>query len=71
MPATKAPYVLTNVDTKEVRLVRAKSATAAVLHVASPWTCDVATHDDLIEHLQAGVKVEDASQPAQAATAVD
>lgn len=66
MPTAKAPFMLTHDTTGEVRLVRATSRTAALLHVATPpWWVAIATIDDLIKHwLNGGVKVETAGESA-------
>ena len=52
-------YTISNGDTD--RLVRATSRAQAISHVArSVFNSRVATQDDLVDAMQAGVKVEDA-----------
>lgn len=52
-------YTISNGDTD--RLVRAASRAQAISHVArSVFNSRVATQDDLVDAMQAGVKVEDA-----------
>ena len=42
------------------RLVRASNKAQALRHVAEDFTVEVPTQDDLVKHVSAGVKVEDA-----------
>lgn len=47
------------------RLVRAPNAAQALRHVATDTLhCQVASQDDLVELIEAGVKVETAGEPA-------
>lgn len=49
-----------------VHLVRAASVSQAVRHVATPrFTADVATQDDLVQLVAAGVKVHQANGEAK------
>ncbi len=65
-PRTPKIFVVTDRD-GDARLVRAISAPAAVQHtIAGLFTATVATQDQLVAAVSAGVKVEDATAQAAA-----
>ena len=65
-PRTPRVYLVTTPDVTPDRLVRALSPAGAVKHVTqSDYAASVATQDELIAALAAGIVVEDASEPAE------
>jgi|DEB0MinimDraft_3_1074331.scaffolds.fasta_scaffold156764_2 hypothetical protein len=56
---TSKVYVVSHPDQPE-RLVRATTRLQALQHVTSGYTVDLATQDDIIEMMAAGVAVETA-----------
>lgn len=48
------------------RLVRASNKAQALRHVADEFVVEAATQDDLVMHVSAGVKVEDARDVGEA-----
>lgn len=63
-------HVVTRHDTHEIRLVRAHTKAGAERYVRDKIkpeiTAEVATQDDLVRHLTAGGKIEDATNSPQA-----
>lgn len=55
-------------STVPVRLVRAHNQAQALRHVVKDYQATVAGQDDLVQALQAGVKVENAGDEPEAAT---
>lgn len=63
--ATIRPYIITHKSTGARRLVRAASRTTARSHVArDQFTVEIASANDVIDLLQAGLAVEDARADA-------
>lgn len=61
-PRTPKIFVVSDLTSGDARLVRAISAPAAIQHViAGKFDASVATQDQLVAALSAGVKVEDSS----------
>ncbi len=61
-PRTPKIFVVSDLTSGDARLVRAISAPAAIQHViAGKFDAAVATQDQLVAALSAGVKVEDPS----------
>lgn len=58
-------YHIESPDTGTIRLVRATNQPAAVRHVARDLQVRVASQDDLVDALAAGVKVETAGEQAE------
>ncbi len=60
MTTTTRVYAITDKTTKKPRLVRATHPSTALRHVAADaFTVRVASQDDLLTAIAAGVKVED------------
>ena len=63
MTAPTRIYAVTNRETGFEHLIRATNQAQAVRHAArNQFTVDVATQDQLVELVAAGVKVEDSSE---------
>jgi len=64
MPTPIRPYILTNrADPGDIRIIKAPSQPAALAYAAQcEWSVRLATHDDLIEYLPAGIEVETAGE---------
>lgn len=61
-PRTPKIFVVSDLTSGDARLVRAISAPAAIQHViAGKFDAAVATQDQLVAAVSAGVKVEDAT----------
>ena len=69
--ATKRIYLVTGPDGNK-HLVKATHQAAALRHVAdSRYKVDVASQDDLVSAVTAGVKVETAGEPAEPSPRLD
>ena len=63
---SKRIYLVESTDAQEAkRLVKATSPSQAVRHVASKYSAEVASQDQLVQLLSVGVKVEDAGVEAE------
>ena len=65
-------YLVTDRETQAKRLIRAGSQAQAIRHAAaSQFSATMAGQDDLVQMLDAGIRVEDASrgEPEEAAAA--